>query len=88
MTRLIAHLLGTAALGVVGLMWLSLLDARMADRVVDSLFGAQNEYKVVLGAGMVATVMAFIAALRGAKWWFVAVALALGTLGFFTFALS
>jgi len=88
MTRLIAHLLGAAAMVVVGLMWLSLLDARMADRVVDGLFGAQNEYKVVLGAGMVATVMAFIAALRGTKRWLVGVALALATLGFFTFALS
>ena len=73
---------------LVVLMWVSLVDPRTADRLVDSLAGAQHEYKVVLGMGFVATVLAMVAAVRGAKWWYAGVALTLGTLGFFTFALS
>ena len=73
---------------ITSLLWFSLLDARKADRIVNSLAGADNEYKVVLGAGLLAVVLAFVAAIRGAKWWFMGLALSMGTLGFFTYTLS
>jgi uncharacterized protein (DUF58 family) len=43
---------------------------------------------VVLGAGLLAVVLSFVAAIRTARWWYVAVMCSLGTLGFFTYALS
>ena len=73
---------------IIMLLWLSLLNAHQADRWVDRLAGPQNEYGIVLGSGLAAAVLAFVAAIRGAKWWYVAVALSLGTLGFYVFALS
>ena len=88
MARAFAHLLGTVAMLLTVLLWLSLLDASMADRLVDNLAGPQNEYKMVLGTGLLAVVFAFVAAIRAAKSWYVGVAFALGTLGVFTYALS
>jgi len=70
------------------LLWLSLLNAGRADHIVDSLAGFRNEYRVVLGAGLLAVFLAFVAAVRGAKWWYIAVMCSLATLGFFTYALS
>jgi hypothetical protein len=54
---------------LTSLLWLSLLDAGKADRVVDNLAGAQNEYKIVLGIALLAVALAFVAAIRGAKGW-------------------
>ncbi len=88
MGRAIAHLLGTIAMLLTVLLWLSLLNPHLADRLVDNLAGPQNEYRMVLGAGLLAVVLSFVAATRAAKWWYVEVAFALGTLGFFTYALS
>jgi hypothetical protein len=73
---------------LTSLLWLSLLDAGKADRVVDNLAGAQNEYKIVLGIALLAVALAFVAAIRGAKGWFLGLAVSVGTLGFFTYALS
>ena len=88
MGRHLSHLLGTTGMIVIMLLWLSLLNPHKADQLVDSLAGPQHEYKIVLGAALLATVFSFVAAIRGAKWWYFGVALSLGTLGFFTFALS
>ena len=73
---------------LTSLLWLSLLDAGRADRVVDSLVGAHNEYKIVLGTALLAVTLAFVAAVRGAKGWLLGLAVSVGTLGFFTYALS
>ena len=70
------------------LLWLSLLSPIRADRLANSLAGSQHEYKIVLGAALLATVLAFVAAVRGSKWWYVGVALASGTLAFFVYNLS
>jgi hypothetical protein len=70
------------------LLWLALLNPGRADRLVDNLVGFQNEYRAVLGTGLLAVVLSFVAAMRGAKAWYAVAFLALGTLGFFTFALS
>lgn len=51
-------------------------------------FGPQHEYKIVLGAGLLATAFAFVAAIRGSKWRYVGVALSSATLAFFTYSLS
>ncbi len=88
MARYIAHLLGTIAILLVALLWLSLLNPPLADRLVDRLLGPEKEYALVLGTGLLASVLAFIAALHGTRWWYAGVALSLGTLGFFVFALS
>ncbi len=88
MARAFANLLGTIAMLLTGLLWLSLLSAGRADRIIDGLAGAQNEYKVVLGAAFLAVVLVLVAATRGAKWWFVGLAFSVGTLGFFTYALA
>jgi len=40
-------------------LWLCLLDAGWADRMADNLAGFRNEYRVVLGAGLLAVVLAF-----------------------------
>jgi hypothetical protein len=70
------------------LLWLSLLNPPKADRLVDSLAGSQHEYKIVLGAALLATVFSFVAAIRGSKWWYIGMALSSGTLAFFTYHLS
>jgi len=88
MARALAHLAGTIAMLLTMLLWISLLDAGRADRVVDNFVGFQNEYRVVLGAGLLAIVLSFVAAVRGARWWFVEVVFSLATLGFFIYALS
>ena len=88
MTRAFAHLAGTISLVITVLLWLALLDAGRADRIVDHLAGFRNEYKMVLGAGFLAVVLAFLAAIRAARWWYFAVLLSLATLAFFTYALS
>ena len=43
---------------LVLLLWLSLLNPHGADRFVDNLAGSQQEYKIVLGAAMLATALA------------------------------
>ena len=88
MTRAFAHLMGTIAMLLTTLLWLSLLQAGRADRMVDNLVGSQNEYKIVLGVALLAVMLGFVAAIRGAKWWFLGLAFSVGTLGFFTYALS
>jgi peptidoglycan biosynthesis protein MviN/MurJ (putative lipid II flippase) len=88
MARALAHLAGTIALLLTMLLWLSLLDAGRADRVVDNFAGFKNEYRVVLGTGLMAVVLSFVAAIRGARWWFFGMMFSLGTLGFFIYALS
>lgn len=88
MARALANLLGTTALFLTSLLWLSLLDAGRVDHFVDSIAGAQHEYKIVFGTAFVAVVLVFVAAIRGAKWWFLGFAFSVGTLGFFTYALS
>jgi len=88
MARAIANLFGTIAMLLTVLLWLSLLDAGRADRYVDHLAGAHNEYKIVLGTALLAVVLAFVAAIRGAKTWILGLAVSVGTLGFFTYALS
>ena len=88
MTRAVAHLLGTIAMLLTVLLWLCLWDARLGDRLVNNLAGARNEYKVVLGAGLLAVILALIAVIHAAKWWYAGLAFSLGTLGFFAYALS
>jgi hypothetical protein len=88
MARAFAHVLGTVAMLLTVLLWVSLLNPHMADRLADKIAGAQNEYKMVLGAGLLAAGFSFAAAIRGARWWYVGVALSLGTLGFFTYILA
>jgi len=51
MSRGFAHLAGTTSMLLTMLLWISLLDAGRADRIVDNLAGFRNEYRVVLGAG-------------------------------------
>jgi hypothetical protein len=88
MGRQSSHLLGTTGMLLVMLLWLSLLNPSRADHFVDSLAGPQHEYKIVLGAALLATAFAFVAAIRGSKWWYVGVALSSGTLAFLTYSLS
>ena len=88
MVRTFANLLGTTGLLLTGLLWLSLLDAGRIDLLIDGLVGAHNEYKFVFGTAFLAVVLTFVAAIRGARWWFVGLAFSVGTLGFFTYALS
>lgn len=70
------------------LLWSSLLNPPKADRLVNGLAGSQHEYKIVLGAALLSTAFSFIAAVRGSKWWYIGMALSLGTLAFFTYSLS
>jgi hypothetical protein len=63
-------------------------DVGRADRLADNLAGFRNEYRVVLGAGLLAVILSFVAAIRAARWWYVAVVYSLGTLAVFTYALS
>ena len=88
MSRAFAHLAGTISMLLTAILWLCLLDPGKADRMVDNLAGFRNEYRVVLGAGLVAVMLSFVAAIRAARWWYVALVCSLGTLGFFTYALS
>ena len=88
MSRALAHLAGAISMLLTMLLWLSLLDASKADRIVDNLVGFRNEYRAVLGAGFGAVLLSFVAAVRAAKWWYVAVMCSAGTLGLFTYALS
>jgi hypothetical protein len=88
MRRHFSHLLGTIAMLLTMLLWLSLLNPAKADHFVDSLAGSQHEYKIVLGAALLSTVFSFIAAIRGSKWWYLGMALSSGTLAFFTYSLS
>ncbi len=88
MGRQFSHLLGTTGMLLVMLLWFSLLNPSRADRLVDALAGPQHEYKIVLGAAAVVTAFAFVAAIRGSKWWYVGVALSSGTLAFFTYCLA
>jgi len=61
------------------LLWSALLDGRRADRIVDDLAGAQNEYKVVLGTALLAVFLAFVAAIRADRRWFLGFAFSVGT---------
>jgi len=70
------------------LLWLSLLNPRKSDHLVDSLAGSQHEYKIVLGAALLSVIFSFIAAIRASKWWYAGVVLSSGTLAFFTYSLS
>ena len=88
MERPFSHLLGTTGLVLTMLLWLSLLNPPRADHLVNSLAGPQHEYKIVLGAALLAVVLAFVAAIRGSKWWYIGVVLSSGTLAFFTYTLS
>jgi len=87
MGRLLAHLLGTMGLILMLLLWLSLLVPLRADQLVNKIAGPQHEYKIVLGAAMLSSVLSLVAAICGAKWWYLAAVLSVGTLGFFTFTL-
>jgi len=88
MGRYLSHLLGTTGMLLTMLLWLSLLNPPRADRFVDSLAGPLHEYKVVLGTALFATVLVFVAAIRGSKLWYVGVALSSATLAFFAYILS
>jgi len=69
-------------------LWFSLLNPPKADHLVNSLAGSQHEYKIVFVAALFSTAFSFIAAIRGSKWWYIGMALSLGTLAFFTYVLS
>ncbi len=88
MGRQLSHLMGTVGIIAILGLWLCLLHPAGADRFVNHLAGAQHEYKIVLGIGLVATGLTFSAAVRGSKWWYLGVALSSGTLAFFTIRLS
>jgi hypothetical protein len=88
MSRAVAHLARTISMLLTTLLWLCLLEPGRADRIVDSLAGFRNEYRVVLGAGLLAVILSFVAAIRATRWWYVAVMCSLGTLAAFTYALS
>ena len=88
MGRQLSHLMGTTGIIVILLLWLSVLNPARADRFVNGLAGAQHEYKIVLGGGLLATALLFVAAVRGSRWWYLGVALSSGTLAFFTISLS
>ena len=68
---------------LVTLLWLSLLNPPKADHLANSLAGSQHEYAIVLGAALLETFLAFVAGIRGSKWWYIGVALSSGTLAFF-----
>jgi hypothetical protein len=88
MGRQFSHLLGTVGMLLAMLLWLALLNPSKADHLANSLAGPQHEYKIVLGAALLSLVLAFIAAIRGSKWWYIGVALSSGTLAFFKYILS
>ena len=80
--------MGTIGMIAILLLWLSLLNPPRSDRFINSLAGAQHEYKIVLGGALLATALTFVAAVRSSRWWYLAVALSSGTLAFFTISLS
>jgi hypothetical protein len=88
MSRALAHLAGTISMLLMTLLWLCLLEPGRADRLVNNLAGFRNEYRIVLGAGLLAVILSFVAAIRAARWWYVAVMCSLGTLAVFTYGLS
>jgi len=88
MTRALANLLGAISGLLTSLLWLSLLKPGWADHVVNGLVGARHEYRAVLGAALLAAVFALVASIRGARWWFAGLMFSVGTLGYFTYALS
>lgn len=88
MGRQISHLLGTVGTLLVMLLWLSLLNPQKADHFVNSLAGPQHEYKIVLGAALLATGLTLVASIRGSRWWCVGLAWSSATLAFFTYRLS
>jgi hypothetical protein len=88
MGRQFSHLLGTIGMLLTMLLWLSLINPPKADRFVDSLAGPQHEYKIVLGAALLSTVLSFLAAIWGSKWWYIGMALSSVTLACFTYSLS
>jgi hypothetical protein len=88
MSRALAHLAGTISMLLTTLLWLCLLDAGRADRMAGNLAGFRNEYRVVLGAGLLAVILSFVAAIQATRWWYIAVICSLGTLTIFTYALS
>lgn len=73
---------------LTSLLWLALLSPAKADRLVNSLAGPQHEYKIVLGAAVVSTVLSFVAAMRGSRWWYLGMAFSSATLAFFTYRLA
>lgn len=87
LSRALAHVAGVLSMLLTTLLWLCLLHPGRADRIADSLAGFRNEYRVVLGAGMMALVLAFVA-IQATRWWYVAVVCSLGTLAVFTYALA
>jgi hypothetical protein len=66
MGRQLSHLLGAMLLSMV--LWLSLLNPSRADHFVDSLAGPQHEYKIVLGAALLATNSRYVKCHRDAPW--------------------
>ena len=88
MSRAVAHVAGTISMLLTTLLWLCLLDAGRADGIADNLAGFRNEYRVVLAAGLLAVILSFVAAMRAARWWYVAGMCSLGTLSVFTYTLS
>jgi len=86
MSRALAHLAGVVSMLLTTLLWLCLLEPSRADGIVDNLAGFRNEYRVVLGAGLLAVILSFVAAIRAARWWYAAVLCSLGTLSVFTYA--
>jgi hypothetical protein len=88
MGRQFSHLLGSVGMLLIVLLWLALINPPRADRFVNSLAGPQHEYKIVLGAALLATLFAFVASVRASKWWYIGVAISSGTLAFFTYTLS
>jgi len=88
MGRQLSHLLGATGMLLTMLLWLSLLNPHRADHLANSLAGSQHEYKIVLGAALLATVFSFVGATRASKWWYIGVVLSSGTLAFFTYSLS
>ena len=88
MGRQLSHLLGAIGMLITVLLWLSLLNPPRADHLANRLAGSQHEYKIVLGAALLAAVLSFTGAIRASKWWYIGVVLSSGTLAFFTYSLS
>lgn len=88
MRRQFPHLLGTVGVLLTASLWLALLSPPKVDRFVNSLAGARHEYKIVLGAALLATLFSLIAAIRASRWWYIGMAFSSGTLAFFSYSLS
>ena len=85
MGRILSHLLGTTGLVPMLLLWFSLLVPLRTDQLVNKIAGPRHEYKIVFGAAILSSVLSLVAATCGAKWWYLAAVLSVGTLGIFTF---